>query len=71
MLEKKQVAYHYQGIIKAEEIEVDMDGDKPVPTKGEVLLRPDGKCWKVELVMTRHDGGNALPVHLVYLAPER
>jgi hypothetical protein len=69
-MEKKQIAYHYGGKIKEDETEIDMDGDKPVPERGQVLLRPDGKRWKVEAVMTRHDGGGALPIHAVFLAPE-
>jgi hypothetical protein len=68
MLEKKQVAYHYDGKIKEDETEIDIVGDMAVPEKGQMILRPDGKHWKVEMTMTRHDGGGALPVHLVYLA---
>jgi hypothetical protein len=48
-----------------EETEIDVEGDKPVPQQGETLLRPDGKRCKVQAVTARHDGGNALPVHLV------
>ena len=69
-MEKKQIAYHYYGKLKEDETEIDMHGDKIVPEKGQFLLRPDGKRWKVEAVITRHDGGGALPVHSVYLAPE-
>lgn len=57
---KKQIAYFYNAKVKDDETEVDMDGDLVVPEKGQILVRPDGKRWKVETMMTRHDGGNAL-----------
>jgi hypothetical protein len=58
---QKQIAYFYNSKIEDDETEVDMDGDKTVPEKGQVLVRPDGKPWKVEVVMARHDGGGAVP----------
>ncbi len=67
---QKQIAYLYQGVIKAEETEVDIEGNKPLPKKGDILLRPDGKRWKVEAITIRHDEGNALTLHSIYLAPE-
>jgi hypothetical protein len=68
-MEKKQIAYFYNSKIKDEETQVDMDGDLPVPEKEQILLRPDGKRWKVAAVNVRHDGGGALPAYLVYLVP--
>lgn len=66
-MEQRQIAYYYNGIIKAEETDLDLDGDIKMPTEGEVLLRPGGKQWSVVKVTSRHDGGNASPVYMVYL----
>ena len=68
-MEKKQIAYYYNTVIKEDETVVDIDGDIRVPVKGEVLLRPDGKRWKVEAVNATHDRGGALPVYRIYLVP--
>jgi hypothetical protein len=66
-MEQRQIAYYYNGIIKAEETDLDLDGVIKIPIEGEVLVRPGGKRWKVVQVMTRHDGGNALPIYMVYM----
>jgi hypothetical protein len=68
-LTQRQIAYYYNGIIKTEETDLDFDGDIKIPVEGEVLLRPGGKQWRVVKVTSRHDGGNALPVYMVYLTP--
>jgi hypothetical protein len=65
----KQIAYFYNATIKEDETDIDLDGDFIVPQKGQTLLRSDGKYWKVEAVTERHDGGNAITAHLVYLVP--
>jgi len=66
-MERRQIAYFYNGILKAEETDLDLDGDMTVPTKGEVVLRPGGNRWKVVKVMTKQDAGNAFPIHMIYL----
>ena len=40
-----------------------------VPDQGDVLLRPDKKRWKVDMVVARRGSGNALPTYMVYLSP--
>ena len=66
-MEQRQIAYYYDGIIKAEETDLDLDGDIKIPAEGEVVIRPGGKQWRVVKVMIRHDGGNALPIYMVYM----
>ena len=66
-MDQRQISYYYNGIIKPEETDLDLDGVMNIPVEGEVLVRPGGKQWKVVKVMTRHDAGNALPVYMVYL----
>jgi hypothetical protein len=66
-MEQGQIAYYYNGVLHAEETELDLDGDKKIPAEGEVIVRPDKKQWKVVRVTTRHDRGNALPIYMVYL----
>jgi hypothetical protein len=66
-VEQRQIAYYYNGVIKAEETDLDLDGVIKIPIEGEVLVRPGGKRWKVVKVTNRHDGGNALPIYMVYL----
>jgi hypothetical protein len=66
-MEQRQIAYYYNGILKAEEVELDLDGDMKIPVEGEVLTRPDRKKWKVVKVMTRQDLGGALPIYMVYM----
>jgi len=66
-MEQRQITYYYNGIIKAEETDLDLDGVMRIPIEGEILFRPGGKRWKVVKVTTRHDAGNALPIYMVYL----
>ena len=66
-MEQRQIAYYYNGILKAEETDLDLDGVISIPTEGEVLVRPGGNRWKVVKMMTRQDGGGALPIYMVYL----
>ena len=46
-MEKKQIAYYYNTVIKEDETVVDIDGDIRVPVKGEVLLRPTGNAGRL------------------------
>ena len=66
-MEQRQIGYYYNGVLKAEETDLDLDGDMEIPTEGEVVIRPGGKRWRVVKVSTRHDAGNALPIYMVYL----
>lgn len=66
-MEQRQIAYYYNGVLKAEETDLDLDGELTIPTEGEVVIRPGGKQWKVVKVMNRHDAGGALPMYMVYL----
>ena len=49
-----------------DETNVDLDGDLPLPKKGDLVWR-DGKQWRIEAVITRHHGGGALRFYKVYL----
>jgi hypothetical protein len=66
-VEQRQIAYYYNGIIKAEETDLDLDEVIKIPIEGEVLVRPGGDRWKVVKVLTRQDAGNAFPVYMVYM----
>jgi hypothetical protein len=66
-MEQWQIAYYYNGILKAEETDLDLDGVISIPIEGEVLVRPGGNRWKVVRVMTKQDAGNALPVYMIYM----
>jgi hypothetical protein len=66
-MEKTQIAYYYNGVVKPEETDLDRDGLSRIPSEGEILVRPGGKQWKVAQVIARHRGVNAPPIYLVYL----
>lgn len=66
---RKQIIYFYDARIEPNETQIDVDGDLLPPMKGDILLRPDNKWWKVEYTQVRHDGGNALEVHEIFLVP--
>ena len=66
-MEQRQIAYYYNGIVKAEETDLDLDGDMKIPAEGEVVVRPGGKQWRVVKVTSGHDVGNALPIYMIYL----
>jgi hypothetical protein len=63
MGEKKQIEYYYDRKINDEDTQVDTDGDKLVPERGQIIQKHGGR-WKVELLITEY---GALPVHKVYL----
>jgi hypothetical protein len=41
----KQLVYRYNGIAQSDEVEVDLNGEKPIPQKDQVIVR-NGKQWK-------------------------
>jgi hypothetical protein len=55
-IEKNQIAYYYNGVVKPEETDLDRDGLSRIPSEGEILVRPGGKQWKVAQVIARHRG---------------
>jgi len=66
-MEQRQIAYYYNGILKAEETDLDLDGVIAIPAEGDVLIRPGGNRWKVIRVTTKKEPGNALPVYMIYM----
>jgi hypothetical protein len=66
-MEQRQIAYYYNGMLKTEETDLDLDGVISIPIEGEVLVRPGGNRWKVVKVLTRQDAGNAFPVYMIYM----
>jgi hypothetical protein len=66
-MEQRQIAYYYNGTIKAEGTDLDLDGVIKIPIEGEIFVRPGGKRWKVVKVSARHDAGNALPIYTIYM----
>lgn len=42
-MKRKQMVYRYNGDAKTDEIEVDHDGEIPVPNQGDVLVRKSKK----------------------------
>jgi len=63
----KQVVYRYNGDPTSEEVEMDVDGNVPVPNRDTFLLRK-GKRWKVvhvteESVLSK----GAVPVLRIFL----
>lgn len=67
----KQFVYRYNGVEASEEVEVDRDGEIPVPTQGQIITRK-GKGWKVVAVMVEQTvaGPMAIPVVRVFLADQ-
>jgi hypothetical protein len=66
-MEQRQIAYYYNGILKSEETDLDLDGVTSIPVEGEILVRPGGKRWKVVRIIIRHDSGNAVPTYMIYM----
>lgn len=67
----KQFVYRYNGVEASEEVEVDRDGEIPVPAHGEIIKRK-GKDWKVVHVITQETvaGERAIPVVRVFLTDQ-
>jgi hypothetical protein len=66
MGEKKQIAYYYDRKINNEDTQVDLDGDKLVPERGQIIEKHGGQ-WKVEMVITEYGFDGSLTVYKVYL----
>lgn len=66
-MEQRQIAYYYNGILKAEETDLDLDGVISIPAEGDVLVRPGGSRWKVVRVTTKKEPGNALHIYMIYM----
>lgn len=65
----KQLLYRYNGVESSEEVEVDTDGEIPVPAKDSIVMRK-GKQWKVVHVITEVAGPRALPVVRIFLTDQ-
>ena len=66
-MEERRIAYYYNGIIKAEETDIDLDGLMRILSEGEVVMRPGGKQWKVVEIVVQYRKGDTVPTYLVYL----
>jgi hypothetical protein len=64
----KQIVFRYNGDSTTEEIDLDMDGDKPVPEQGSFIERR-GERWKVVQinVETNVTEPFEVPIHRVFL----
>ena len=67
----KQIVFRYNGDPTTEEIDLDMDGDKPVPEQGSFIERK-GERWKV--VQVNEEASVTEPfaahIHRVFLTNE-
>jgi hypothetical protein len=60
----KQFVYRYNGDLKSEEIEQDLDGEIAVPQKDQIIQR-NGKSWKVVFVNTEFSLSQSGPIPVV------
>lgn len=67
-MNSRQFVYRYDGDPKTDEVVPDLEGQVPVPQKGNVIKRK-GKTWKVVDVHTEQLLTNppAIPVYRVFL----
>jgi hypothetical protein len=67
----KQIMYRYNGDPNAEDIDLDMDGDKAVPEQGASIERK-GARWKVVQVNVERNVAEPfeVPIHRVFLTNE-
>ena len=65
----KQIVFRYNWDPTTEEIDLDMDGDKPVPEQGSIIERRGGR-WKVVQVVTEASASEPFqaPIHRVFLS---
>jgi hypothetical protein len=68
MGEPCQYVFRYNGDEKTDEIEVDLQGEKEMPRRGQILVR-NGKQWKVVMVSTTRELSPSppVPIHRVML----
>jgi hypothetical protein len=66
-MERRQIPYYYDGIMKPLETDLDVDGLMSIPSEGEVLVRPGGRRWKVVEVIAKHDHRSTLLVYMVHM----
>lgn len=66
MTQASQIVYQYDGNQNDRETEPNLDGDIPIPKRGDIVTRR-GKRWKVVSVNTQLSGG-AIPVHIIFLS---
>ena len=64
----KQIVFRYNGDQTTEEIDLDMDGDKPVPEQGSFIVRR-GERWKVVPVTSETNVSEPFraPVYRIFL----
>jgi hypothetical protein len=69
--EAKQIVFRYNDLDKDTDVEVDILGDLPHYTVGEIIVRR-GKSWKVTKVLREGSivGSRPLPVYIVTVADE-
>lgn len=68
----KQFVYRYNGDVKSEEVEQDLDGKVEVPHRGQLIVR-NGKNWRVIHVETQSflNKSGPIPVVRVFLTEQR
>ena len=69
---RQQIVFRYNGDSPTEEIDLDMDGDKPVPEQGSFIERR-GELWKVAQVNVETSVSEPFQaaVHRVFLTNEQ
>ena len=69
--EAKQIVFRYNDLDKDIDVEVDILGDLPYCTVGEIIVRR-GKSWKVAKVLLEESivGSRPLPVYIVTVTDE-
>jgi hypothetical protein len=67
----KQLVYRYNGIAQSDEVEVDLNGEKPIPQKDQVIVR-NGKQWKIVAVNTEVslNRSGPIPIVMVFLTDQ-
>jgi hypothetical protein len=62
----KQLVYRYNGVESSEEVEVDLDGEIPIPNRGDIVLR-NGKNWEAVHVTTQISSDGSMPIVRIFL----
>jgi hypothetical protein len=66
MKDSRKIVYRYNGDASSDEVEVDFNGDMPVPRAGESVTR-NGKQWRTIQVEIESDGVGMMKVVHLYL----